>query len=59
MGILLKQRYEDVGREMGSLGRMKLAMLTKLSSTHAAEVEDSASNLKLVDDAIAQLRRDM
>ena len=59
MGILLKQRYEDVGREMGSLGRMKLAMLNKLSSTHAAEVEDSASNLKLVDDAIAQLRRDM
>lgn len=59
MGIQLKQRYEDVGREMGSLGRMKLAMLTKMSSTHAAEVEDSASNLKLVDDAIAQLRREM
>ncbi len=36
---------------------MKLAMLTKLSSTHAAEVEDSASNLKMVDDAIAQLRK--
>ncbi len=57
MGIQLKNRYEEVGREMGSLGRMKLAMLTKMSSTQAGEAEDSVSNLKLVDDAIAQLRR--
>jgi hypothetical protein len=57
MGIQLKSRYEEVGREMGAVGRMKLAMLTKLSSVKAGEVEDSASNLKLVDDAIAQLRK--
>jgi hypothetical protein len=36
---------------------MKLAMLTKLSSMKAAEAEDSVSNLKMVDDAIAQLRK--
>jgi len=59
MGMQLVNRYEEVGRELGAVGRMKLAMLTKLSSTHAAEIEDSASNLKLVDDAIAQLRKGM
>ncbi len=59
MGMVLVHRYEEIGREMGSLGRMKLAMLTKLSSTRAAEVEDSASNIKLVEDAIAQLRKEM
>ncbi len=57
MGVELVHRYEEIGREMGSLGRMKLAMLTKLSSTRAADAEDSASNLKMVDDAIAQLRK--
>ncbi len=57
MGRQLVQRYEEIGREMGAIGRMKLAMLTKLSSVHAVDVEDSASNLKLVDDAIAQLRK--
>jgi hypothetical protein len=57
MGMQLVHRYEEIGREMGAIGRMKLAMLTKLSSVHAADVEDSASNLKLVDDAIAQLRK--
>ncbi len=59
MGKELVRRYEEIGHEMGAIGRMKLAMLTKLSSTHAAEVEDSASNLKMVDDAIAQLRKGM
>jgi hypothetical protein len=57
MGIQMKNRYDEVGREMGPVGRMKLAMLTKLSSNHAAGAEDSVSNLKLVDDAIAQLRK--
>jgi len=59
MGIQLKERYEAVGREMGPLGRMKLAMLTKMSSTAAADAEDSSSNLSLIDDAIAQLRKAM
>jgi len=59
MGMILKSRFEQVGHEMGSAGRMKLAMLTKISSIKAAEIEDSIDNLKLVDDAIAQLRRGM
>jgi hypothetical protein len=59
MGMQLVQRYEDIGKEMGAVGRMKLAMLTKLSSTKAAETEDSAANLKMVDEAIAELRKAM
>ena len=57
MGVKLMQRYEEIGHEMGPVGRMKLAMLTKMSSGTAEKAEDSDSNLKLVDDAIAQLRR--
>jgi len=36
---------------------MKLAMLTKMTSGTAEKAEDSVSNLKLVDDAILQLRK--
>jgi hypothetical protein len=57
MGIMLKSRFEQVGKELGAQGRMKLAMLTKISSIKAAEIEDSADNLKLIDDAIAQIRK--
>jgi hypothetical protein len=57
MGILLAKRYEEIGREMGAVGRMKLAMLTKMTSGGAEKAEDSASNLKLIDDAIVQLRK--
>jgi hypothetical protein len=59
MGIVLKSRYEAVGREMGPTGRMKLAMITKISSVKAAEVEDSLENLKLFDDAVAQIQKEM
>jgi hypothetical protein len=59
MGIQLKERYEAVGKELGPVGRMKLAMLTKMSSVAAANAEDSTSNLRLVDDAILQLRKAM
>ena len=57
MGIKLQSRYEDIGKEMGSQGRMKLAMLTKISSIKAAELEDSLDNLRLVDEAIQQIRK--
>jgi hypothetical protein len=59
MGAQIKGRYEDVGREFGAVGRMKLAMLTKISSVKAEEIPDSAANLKLMDDAIAELRKTM
>ncbi len=59
MGAQMKGRFEDVGREFGTVGRMKLAMLTKISSVKAEEIQDSATNLKLIDDAIAELRKSM
>lgn len=57
MGTALQSLYEQVGKEMGAVGRMKLAMLTKISSVQASQMDDSAGNLKLVKDAIDQLRR--
>ncbi len=57
MGMQLLRRYDEIGREMGAVGRMKLAMLTKMTSGAAEKAEDSASNLKLVDEAILQLRK--
>lgn len=59
MGVQMKSRYEDVGREFGAVGRMKLAMLTKIPSTKAEETQDSAANLKLMDEAIAEIRKSM
>lgn len=56
MGMILKNRFEDIGKELGATGRMKLAMLTKISSVKAAEIDDSPLNIKLVDDAIKQIR---
>jgi hypothetical protein len=35
---------------------MQLALLTKFSSFEALDLEDSPRNLKLVGDAVAQLR---
>lgn len=58
MGAILKSRYEQIGCELGSVGRMKLAMLTKISSIKAAEVEDSPENIRAVDAAIERLRRE-
>jgi hypothetical protein len=58
MGIILKSRYEEIGHELGSVGRMKLAMLTKISSVKAAEVEDSAANIRMIDAAIEQIRKE-
>jgi hypothetical protein len=57
MGLQLMQRYEEIGREMGAIGRMKLAMLTKMTSGTAEKAEDSPSNLRLVEEAMAQLRK--
>jgi hypothetical protein len=57
MGIKLKNLYDEVGREKGPVGRMQLAMLTKITSFEALDCEDSPQNLKVVEDAIAQLRR--
>ena len=56
MGTQLKQLYDEITREKGPVGRMQLAMLTKITSLEAGDLEDSPSNLKLVSSAVAQLR---
>ncbi len=58
MGKILLSRYEEIGKELGAAGRMKLAFLTKISSVKAGEVEDSAENINLVDSAIEQIRKE-
>lgn len=57
MGVQLMQRYDEISREMGAVGRMKLAMLTKMTSGTAEKAEDSVSNLRMVEEAMAQLRK--
>jgi hypothetical protein len=57
MGAKLVGYYDQVGKEMGVPGRMKLAMLTKISSAQAATVEDSPANVKMFEDKIAELRK--
>jgi hypothetical protein len=37
---------------------MKLAMLTKIPSARAKDVEDSPDNLQMFDAAIAQIRKE-
>jgi hypothetical protein len=56
MGIKLKSFFDEIGAEKGPVGRMQLALLTKFSSFEALDLEDSPQNLKLVGDAVAQLR---
>jgi hypothetical protein len=58
MGIKMKNLFDEVGREKGPVGRMQLAMLTKISSFEAMEIEDSIQNIRLVESAIAQLRKE-
>ncbi|MFI5312049.1 MAG: hypothetical protein ACHQQ3_12495 [Gemmatimonadales bacterium] len=57
MGVKLVGYYETASKEYGALGRMKLALLTQISSTKAANEADSIDNVKKFEDAIAQLRK--
>jgi hypothetical protein len=57
MGEKLTGFYEQVGREIGMEGRMKLAMLVKISSLSARNAEDSPANIKLFETAIAKIRK--
>jgi hypothetical protein len=57
MGEKLVGFYEQIGREMGQPGRMKLAMLVKISSLTARHAEDTPANVKFFEEAVAKLRR--
>ncbi len=58
MGMRLVGIYEAAGKEFGFMGRMKLAMLTKIASEKAAAEADSPDNVRLFEQALARLRKE-
>ena len=56
MAAKLNEYYAKAAKEYGVMGRMKLAMLTKISSEKAALEADSPDNIKLFEQAWGQLK---
>jgi hypothetical protein len=56
MAAKLNEFYAQASKEFGITGRMKLAMLTKISSEKAGTEADSPENIKLFEQAMAQLK---
>jgi len=52
----LNEFYQQAAREFGLAGRIKLAMLTKISSEKAQAAEDSLENIRIFEKAMQQLR---
>ena len=58
MGAQLSNYYSQAYVEFGIMGRMKLAMLTKISSEKAQSEPDTPQTAKVFEDALNQLRQD-
>ena len=56
MATRLNGFFTQAATEFGIVGRMKLAILTKISSEKALSEPDSPSNIQLFENAMAQLR---
>ena len=56
MATRLNEFYQQAAREFGLAGRIKLAMLTKISSEKAQAAEDSLENIRIFEKAMQQLR---
>ena len=56
MATRLNGFYAQAASEFGVLGRMKLAMLTKISSEKAGSEPDSPANIQIFEQALKQLR---
>ncbi|HEY1876951.1 MAG TPA: hypothetical protein VGG66_05750 [Rhizomicrobium sp.] len=56
MAAKLTEFYAQVTKQYGVMGRMKLAMLTKISSEKAGTEPDSPENIKVFEQAMAQLK---
>lgn len=59
MGVRLVDLYDQAQKEFGIVGRMKLAILTKTSSTKAQDEADSAENIRRFSQALSQLRLEL
>jgi hypothetical protein len=55
MAEVLLQYYKYVADKVGASGKIKLAIETKIPSTKAAMVPDSAANIALFDAAVAKI----
>jgi hypothetical protein len=56
MAARLIEFYDQAATEFGPAGRIKLALLTKISSEKAGAVEDSPDNIRVFEQALKQLR---
>ena len=56
MAAKLSEFYKQAAQEFGLAGRIKLAMLTKISSEKAEAAEDSADNIRVFEQELKQLR---
>ena len=59
MAAQLVNFYEKVAQEHGVVGRMKLAMLTQISSVKAKAEEDSPENIRKFEAALTQIRQEL
>lgn len=59
MAAQLLDFYELVKREYGPAGRMKLAMLTLISSAQAEKEADSPENIQKFEKALAHIRSEL
>ena len=57
MGARLLGYYEKVTKEYGIKGRMKLALLTSITSMTAENEDDSPGNIKKFEEAMAQIKK--
>ena len=56
MAAKLTAFYSQASKDYGVMGRMKLAMLTKISSEKAQIEADSPANVALFEQAMTQLK---
>ncbi len=56
MGARLMDYYAQVAKQYGAAGRMKLAMITNLSSIKAQDEPDSPQNIEKFERALAQIK---
>ncbi len=59
MGARLVGYFEKAAAQYGAMGRMKLAMLTSISSAKAEGEADSPENIKKFEQALEQLQQTM
>jgi hypothetical protein len=57
MGEKLQAYFEQANAIVGLQGKIKLAMITKMSARTAVEAPDSPENVKVFEDALAELKK--